>query len=65
MNVMIMHYSIDILSHFLNDSEYLSNVYNITTNPFSSLIETANAIQFIYDIVYQIKLYQQYLTLNY
>lgn len=65
MNIMIMHYSIDILSFILNDSEYILSVFNQATSPESTLDQCANAVQFIYDVVYQIKTYQQYLTLNY
>lgn len=44
MNIMIMHYSIDILSFILNENEYLENVYNIATSLTSTLEEVANAI---------------------
>jgi len=58
---MIMNYSMDIMTYILNDQEYLNSVFLLATNPTSSLQECANAIQFVYDIVYQIKTYHQYL----
>lgn len=64
-NYMIMHYSMDILQYLLNDHEYLSSVFLMASSAQSSLQDCSCAVQFLYDIVYQIKLYQQYLSLNY
>lgn len=39
----------------MNDQEYLANVFDTATSPSKTLEENANAIQLVYDIVYQIK----------
>ena len=54
---MIMNYSMDIMTYILNDVDYLNQVFLMATSPSTSLADCANAIHFVYDIVYQVKTY--------